>query len=210
MKNLLLPILFLFLVSCGKDPKNDTPPEETTADTITTTVKPEKLYIKDPSQYSPEWIAGFKADSSQYESARIMGEYMLVDKDTAYFDTSLKLKQDYRFTAFTDTHFYQLTIKRINYTTLEYDFTLLEKEKPVYSRRGRAHLGAMFFLGSESSDDDETGESYLATEYYDKAPDGLTIDIGEPDEQGRIRANIQGLPAAIIKDASKVTLRQSL
>lgn len=210
MKYFLLPIFVLFFVSCGKDPKSDTLPEETATDTITAAKEPEKLYIKDPSLYSPEWIAGFKADSNYYKSARIMGEYMLVDKDTAYFDNTLNLKQDYRFTAFTETHFYQLTAKRINYTTIEYDFTLLENEKPVFNRKGRAHLGSMFFLGSETHTDDEEGIGYLATEYRDKVPDGLTVDIGEPDEQGRLRANIQGIPDNIVKQAPDITLRQSL
>lgn len=209
MKYLLLPIVVLFVFSCGKDPKNDTPPEETTADTITATIKPEKLYIKDPSLYSPEWIAAFKADSSHFKTAKIMGEYIFIDNDTAYFDTSLKLKQDYRFTAFTDSHFYQLAVKRINYTSIEYDFSLLENEKPVFNRKGNAHLGSLFFLGSESSSDDETGEGYLATEYYDKSAGGLTIDIGEPDTQGRIRANVKGIPVTVIK-VSGITLRQSL
>lgn len=208
MKKTLILLLLLVITSCGKEPKNEQPegtlPEPTAADC--TFAEKRSLYIKNRSLYSPEWIADFETNNNQYKSVRIMGDYMLVDNDTAYFPDELKLKQDYRFTAFTNMNFYQLTAKRINYTTLEYDFTLLENEKVIYNRRGRAHLASFFFYGSETFTDDETGDSYLATEYYDKDPDGLLVDIGEPDEEGRIRANVKGLPANINTD---VTLRQS-
>ena len=209
MRYFFIPILLL-LTACGREPKNEQTEETIRELVVDDSISAGKrsLYIEDRSLYSPEWIADFETNNNQYKSVRIMGEYMLVDNDTAYFPDELKLKQDYRFTGFTDTHFYQLTAKRINYTTIEYDFTLLENERAIYNRRGRGHLASFFFYGSETFTDDETGDSYLATEYYDKDPDGLVVDIGEPDEQGRIRANIKGLPANINANTD-ITLRQS-
>lgn len=209
MKRTLVLLILLVLASCGKDPKNELP-LETVTDAITadTIVSKGNIYIKDRSQYSPEWIADVEANEPGYRPIKIINDYMLIENDTAYFDTSLKLKQDYRFTAFTDSHFYQLTVKRINYTTVEYDFTLFKDEESVFNHKGKAHLGSYFFLGDETFNDEEEGIGYLATEYYDKNPDGLVVDIGEPDEEGRIRANIKGLPANINANTD-ITLRQS-
>ncbi len=85
---------------------------------------------------------------------------------------------------------YMLRVTRFCPTSIKYDFTLTGNDKPIHYS-GEAHIGIMFFLGSESEMDDVTGEGFLGDEYDGITQDGLcsvSILIGEPDEDGLLRA----------------------
>jgi hypothetical protein len=139
----------------------------------------------------------------------VKDNYILVDSDTVYFPEDLVKMKDYHFTGFTEKRFYQLDVRRTNLTSLEYEYVVLENEKPIHEAKGTVHLNAGFYLGSETADDDETGEGYLLTEYLSEGKDSYSIRIGEPDEQGRLRATVSGGKPndAVNPD---ITLRQSM
>ncbi|MES2484558.1 MAG: hypothetical protein V4581_01220 [Bacteroidota bacterium] len=209
MKHLVVMALLLFLAGCAKDPKETPAPAK--ADTLA--VKPskaEKLYVKDPSLYDASFL---KCLEPMPDTLRIIDNYILAQNDTLYFDEALKLNQNYRFTGFTDTHFYQVDIIRNGLTTVQYDYAVMANEKPVYSLKGTAVLNCGFLLGAESADDDKTGDGYFVSDYRDDSNNcGATVSIGEPDDEGRIRAivNCPCSPKEISRNNHEaVTLRES-
>lgn len=62
-----------------------------------------------------------------------------------------------------------LQVKQINYTSLEYEFTYIEKGKTKLKNKGTAHLSPNFFKDSELDEDDLNSEMYPATEFIDQA-----------------------------------------
>lgn len=211
----LLPLLSIFLLIGCKKEVETTEETKTVTDTINNAALDAKpaLSIMDRSQYSAEFIKELESlEDPSIKKIELEGNYMLMDKDTVYFPSDLKLKEPYRFTAFTETHFYQLDATRINQTAIQYEFTLFADEKPVVTHKGIAHLGAGFYNASETDEDDHTGESYLSNEYYNTGNDDFAIRIGEPDEEGRVRATVKYLNGAkpVHKDVDiHITLRQS-
>jgi len=213
MKYLFTLLALLLLTACGKDPKNeqtkDTVPEPTAADSIP--AEESSLYIKDPSLYSQGFLAGLE-EQGYPSPLQIIDDYVVVEGDTVHFPAELKQNQDYRFTGFTETHFYQLAVKRINLTAIEYDFAVFEDEKPIYSSKGSADLNSYFFLAAESLEDSETGTAYGAYEYINKQSDcSFTVTIGSRDEEGRLRATAYEscIGTQTRPEGAAITLRES-
>lgn len=209
MKIIYALLLSLMLFSCGKEPKEEQLPETDTAPQPDTVRKAEqKVIISDKSLYSQEFISEIE-DLNYPSPLKLERNYLVTEGDTVYFPEELKLSKDYRFTAFTDSHFYQLAVKRINLTSIEYDLAVFEKEKQILTSNGVGHLGAGFFLGSETDEDDETGEGYLSIEYSSTGKDAYSIRVGEPDGQGRLRAVVTGgKPNPVLNPG--ITLRESM
>ena len=216
MKHLLTLLTILLFISCKKDVETTNVKVTTVTDTTaidTSANFKSNVYIKDRSLYSKPFLAHL--DETGYPSPlQIIGDRIFVEGDTISFPNELELNQAYKFTAFTDTHFYQLDITRTGLTTVEYDFTLFANEKPVLKHKGTAHLGGMFFLASEIDEDDESGEGYGATEYGEDYGNDcyFKIRIGDADDKNRLRATIgnycDGKPVNEAVEID-VTLRES-
>jgi hypothetical protein len=145
--------------------------------------------IKDKSEYDQSFIDGL---SKYNEPIRLIENYILIGHDTVFFPEDIKLNKETIFKGSQDNKKFVLTVTRTNYTGLNYRFQLLDKDaKTIYNKSGRAILGSLFFLGSETDEDDETGEAYLSVEYRDNSPDcSFAIRIGEMEDNGKIRAKI--------------------
>lgn len=210
--NRYFALLLLALISCKKDVEVQQDITTVKTDTVTTPQNNANLYIKDKSLYSKEFIASLEAQPYP-GGVKVIDNYVLADGDTIYFPETLKLKANYKFTGFTNTEFYQLDVTRESLTAVKYSFSLFKDEKSLYERKGTAHLGGMFFIGSEAEQDDESGLGYIATQYTDeKLEDMFIIKIGDPDEKGILRATVgfasddKTIPQEV---NSGITLRES-
>ncbi|MBL7791097.1 MAG: hypothetical protein JNK77_02145 [Saprospiraceae bacterium] len=146
----------------------------------------------DSSQYAPDFLQQLKA-SDYPEKMSLQGEYLLVGTDTVYFPTQMALGKIYFFSADGGGKSYRLKVKRVNLTSLDYEFQLHRLGLPSYNESGRADLSAMFFLADEVDEDDESGEAYGAAE-YSRAANGcwFNIRIGhDPDQEGHLRAEVR-------------------
>lgn len=146
------------------------------------------IYIKDKSQYDQTFIDGL-ADYN--EPIKLLDDYIVTGNDTTYFPSDLKLNTATIFKAAKGNRKYELTVTRINLTTLAYDFKLSDKSnKIVDSKSGKANLGSMFFLASENDEDSDTAEGYGSTQYWDKTTEcwfSINVGIGK-DDNGKQRA----------------------
>jgi hypothetical protein len=192
MKQTLYILTFaLSLLSCHNRTTESKADTRTTGNlqNVSTIKQVQNIYIKDKSQYDPTLIEGL---SEYKDPIKLIDNYILIGKDTVYFPEDIQLSKNTIFKGTKDLKNFLLTITRTNLTSLNYNFQLFNKDtKLINSKSGKATLGALFFLGSETDEDDETGEEYLSFEYRDNSPDcSFAIRIGERDDNGKLRAKI--------------------
>jgi hypothetical protein len=160
-----------------------------TLQTISADKKQSEIYIKDKSQYDQSFIDGL---SDYNEPIKLIDNYILIGKDTTYFPDDLNLSQEYIFKASNDRQNYVLVVKRINETTLKFNFQFFENDKLLNTETGNANLPSLFFLGTEGEPDIVTGDSFVSQEYIKKNNSlWLCINIGmDKDYKGKQRAKI--------------------
>ena len=152
-----------------------------------------KIFVKDKSKYSPVFLAKLSAlKLPKSSSIKLIDNVIIVDNKTTKFPDDLKMNKQYFFKAAKGEQSYQLNVKRVNETTLNFEFKLLKKEHLVFSDKGDANIGAFFFLASEMDEDNETGEGYGAYEYAKELNSCwfiIRIGVGK-DAKNRQRAKV--------------------
>lgn len=180
------------LLSCNDKTAEKTADQNSvdTLQTVSADKHQQETTIKDKSQYDQSFIEGL---SEYNEPLKLIENYILVGQDTVYFPEDLQLNKKTIFKGTKDKKNFVLSVTRTNLTSLNYTFQILDKDsKAVNNNSGRATLGSLFFLGSETDDDDETGDGYLSVEYWDNSADcSFAIRIGEKDDNGKLRAKIK-------------------
>ena len=182
--------LTLLLLSCsGKTRKTVDTKSVDTLPTISADKMQSGIYTKDKSQYDQTFIDGL---SEYNEPIKLIDNFMLIGNDTTYFPDDLNLNKEYIFKANNDSQNYVLRVKRINETTLKFNFQLFENSKLLHTETGEANLPSLFFLGPEGEPDIQTGDSFFSQEYLKKDNSiWLCINIGmDKDYKGKQRAKI--------------------
>lgn len=193
MKQTIYLLAFVFgLSSCNNQTTKKTADQNSvdTLQTVSADKQRADIYIKDKSQYDQTFIEEL---SEFNEPIKLIDNYVLIGQDTVYFPEELQLNKEIIFKGTKELKNFALTVTRTNLTSLNYNFQLFDKDtKLINNKSGKATMGALFFLGSETDDDDETGEAYLSVEYWDNSPNGsFAIRIGEKDDNGKLRAKIK-------------------
>jgi hypothetical protein len=149
-----------------------------------------RLDVQDSSNYSAVFIAELRG-ANYDQPIKLMTNYMLVEHDTVTFPDELKLNQATVFKAKKDNKEYELTLTRVNNTTLKFNFRLTDnKSQPIHSESGDAVLSALFFMGSETDEDND--ETYDCYEYIKNTNDcSFIIRLGAgTDVNGKLRATL--------------------
>lgn len=192
MKQTIYILTFVFGLSSCNNQTTEKSANKNSADTpqIVSTDNPKQvIYIKDKSKYDQTFIDGL---SEYKEPIKLIDNFMLIGNDTTYFPDDLSLNKEYIFKANNDSQKYVLTVKRINETTLKFNFQLFENNKLLHTESGKANLPSLFFLGPEGEPDIQTGDSFFSQEYLKKDDSiWLCINIGmDKDYKGKQRAKI--------------------
>jgi hypothetical protein len=176
-------------MSCGNKTSEKTTLKNPvdTLQSVSANKQQQHIYIKDKSQYDQTFID----ELIHYnEPIKLIDNYIITGKDTTYFPTDLPLNKEIYFKGIKAEQHFLLTVKRVNQTSLTYDFEIIKDNETVDYKRGKAILGSMFFLASENDEDSQTGDGYGSSEYRDKANDcwfAIRIGIGK-DDNGKQRA----------------------
>jgi hypothetical protein len=115
-----------------------------------------------------EIIAKNKANYSDngYEKFELKDSLLLVNgKDTVYFPSAPKVGKVIVLTGRKNNLAISLTIKRINYTTIDYKIEMVEFGKKRHNQSGQADLISSFFFGAESDINETTGNEYFVSEF---------------------------------------------
>ncbi len=218
MKNkfYLLLITILFSACQSKTSSNQNTPDSKPAEAIksadkkTNGVKEEPnaiesetkkladISIADEAQYSPEFVSQIRSFGG-IEQIDLEGNLVILDqKDSIQFPEIPRLNKSYTLKGKEGNLSLSMTVKRVNYTSVEYKIEMNELGKSNKSEMGLAHLSGFFFLGSESDVDDQTEESYFCTEFsVAKDPCHLSIRIGNIEDSPD-----QALLAKVIKNCN--------
>jgi len=123
-----------------------------------------RLLVQDTLNYSSEFISELKTLDTEYDSVKLIGEYLIINKyDTIKIPTELPINETIIYHANTGDTTYLLGIKRKDFTNIDYYFKVNDK----LIKSGQAILPASFILGSEFSElDDDT--VIPLTQYFDK------------------------------------------
>lgn len=160
-----------------------------TTQTVLTDKPKQIIYIKDKSHYDHAFIEGL---SEYNEPIKLIDNYILIGNDTTYFPDDLSLNKEYIFKANNNNQNYVLAVKRINETTLKFNFQMFVNNKIFHTETGEANLPSLFFLGPEGEPDIQTGDSFFSQEYIKKDNSiWICIKIGmDKNYKGKQRAKI--------------------
>jgi hypothetical protein len=144
-----------------------------------------EIVVKNKADYSEIFIQGLR--ELGYEKFELKDSLLLINgKDTAYFPETPKIGKQLVLTGRKGNLAIALTVKRINYTTVDYKIEMVEFGKTSHNQSGQADIISSFFFGAESDESEKTGNGYFVTEfteYTDK--DCYTfIRLGYEDETG--------------------------
>jgi hypothetical protein len=123
-----------------------------------------EIVIKNKDDYSEIFIQGLKALG--YEKFELTDSLLIINnKDTAYFPETPKIGKQIVLTGRKDNLAIALTVKRINYTTVDYKIEMVEFGKTSHNESGKADIISSFFFGAESDESEKTGNGYFVTEF---------------------------------------------
>lgn len=127
-----------------------------------------------------DWVVEIK-DSTQYDigflnywqyvkpySLTITNDSIIVNKeyhDPILIPTDLTLNQDSYYELKSNDTLYQLTVRRVNYTNIDYSIKGKTKNEVFFSRQGTAILESSFHLGSEGVYEKNEDEIYGMNDY---------------------------------------------
>jgi hypothetical protein len=129
--------------------------------------KEPKIEMNNSSLYSISFIEELKKQSG-YECFALKDSVMIVNKtDTFTFPASPKIGEQMILTGKKGKLAIALTLKRVNYTSIDYKIEMVEFGKTNHIQSGQAHIPSNFFLGDESDEDIITGLSYSVNQFID-------------------------------------------
>ena len=208
VKNILTILIGLTFVACNNS-ATDNKNISTSSDTITTvssstnnsTVdiqeqsdkKETEIVVKNKADYSEKFIQGLK--ELGYKKFELIDSLLIIDnKDTVTFSQTPKIGEQRVYTGRQDNLAIAVTIKRINYTTVDYKIEMVEFGKTSHNQTGQSDIISSFFFGAESNEDERTGEGYFVTEYIDNRENNCYthIRLGDENELAKIIKNCNG------------------
>ncbi|PKV50091.1 hypothetical protein ATE84_2140 [Aquimarina sp. MAR_2010_214] len=129
-------------------------------------IKETEISIKNKSDYSDKFIEGLK---KMREEKITLSDNLLIlsDGDTIYFRETPEIGRRITLTGKKGNLVIVVTIKRFNYTTIDYKIEMTEFGKLNHTQSGKADIASGFYFGDESDTIDKTGISYFSTEFTD-------------------------------------------
>jgi hypothetical protein len=133
-----------------------------------------RYYVKDSTQYSPEFIQGLREINTVYDSLKLIQDDLILSKTEIYkLPNDLPLNKLVIYKSESGGKSYELFLTRINFTDINYEFRFNEQSL----KKGRVLLNASFFFGEETSEDEEIGGIYSLTQYFDKKNGWTCIEV---------------------------------
>jgi hypothetical protein len=152
--------------------------------------------VKDSSKYSSEFINDLRRLSSDFDTIVLINDTIIIKSrpfnghsyiesvDTVSIPTIPPLNKRLKYKKVVENKKYELSIERINYSNVEYNFRINDS---LYNS-GQLVLPAGFILGDEF-DEDEEGMAIPVIQYIDKSKCWTIIRI-DADTQEYLRIQV--------------------
>lgn len=147
--------------------------------------KQPEIVVENKSDYSKKFIEGLK--EIPYKKFALKDNLLIIDDtDTTYFSETPKIGKRFVLAGEKEGLKITVTVKRINYTTVDYTIEMFSSGELKHSQVGQADIASAFFLGDESDESDKSGVSYFVTEFSElRENDCYTyIRLGYEEETG--------------------------
>jgi len=144
------------------------------------------IIVDNESDYSKKFIDGLK-EISHYKKFTLKKNVLIIEEtDTTYFSETPKIGERYVLNGKKDGLKITVTVKRINYTTVDYNIEMFSSGELKHSQVGQADIASAFFLGDESDTSDKSGVSYFVTAYSESHENDCYtyIRLGYEEETG--------------------------
>ena len=130
-----------------------------------------EFYIKDEAKYSENFLSEFKKYYGMYETVFLIEDTIIVNNDREGFviiPTDLPLNKTIIYEKVEKEKEQILTIKRINISTLEYNYYETVNGKKINERKGNADLKPAFLLAAEGIffENDDAEENLYGMNIY--------------------------------------------
>ncbi len=163
-------------------------------DTTQGNAKPAKIKLANDLDYSADFLKKLTY-AGIAENIEMADSFIILEQaDTVVFPMPLplaplgKAAKWTNFVASKQGYLYSLDVSMANYTTLDFNFELRKNRQTVDQLRGKADLNPGFLLGSESDEDEATGTSYFASEYYFESKEcNFNIRIGDDEGVKKVK-----------------------
>ena len=146
-----------------------------------------EIVIKNKAAYSEHFIEGLK--DLGFQKIELKDSLLIIDnKDTVQFSHTPKIGEPSVYTGKQGNLAIAVSVKRSNYTTIDYQIEMVEFGKTSHTQSGQADIISSFFFGPESNIDEQTGIGYFVTEYTDNRANNCAthIRIGDENELAQI------------------------
>jgi hypothetical protein len=151
-------------------------------------VKPAKIKMANDLDYSADFLNGLTYAGLAQNIELIDSFIILEQTDTFVFPMLLPKAKWMNFVASKQGYLYSLDVSMANYTTLDFNFELRKNRQTIDQLRGKADLNPSFLLGSESDEDEATGNSYFASEYHFESKEcSFNIRIGDDEGVKKVK-----------------------
>jgi len=179
---ILVFVLPVLIFSCQPVVKKSSPDKAFMLDTL---INGKQLIVKDTAQYASAFVSQLMQLAASGESIKVIGDSVWVTskmfnslRDTVVssvdlIPTVLKLNESSRFSSPDANRNFSLTLKRTNYTDLEYNIEL--DGKTIQS--GKAMLQATFYLAKEVFPGENGGNEMLFDQYIDGGAHWAAIKV---------------------------------
>lgn len=193
-KHLLPFFLLAFACGGGEQTKTESKTDSTSIETDTTAVKPNSgnpekkdgnLFVHDTTQYSVSFLTTLKETHGEYKSVELHMDSLILDgnrKEAILLPNGLPMNVELVYEGHekgTDT---RMTIKRINYVSVEYKLETFADKKATFMVRGTADLEPTFYFGAEGMEENEKGETITLDNYNDATKNcPVELSLGSDD-----------------------------
>jgi len=137
-----------------------------------------EFYIKDETMYSENFITQFKRDHRIYKTVSLIEDTIIINDNREsffMFPTDLPLNKTIIYEKAAKEENQVLTVKRVNFSSLEYNYYKTVKGKKVIEIKGMADLEPSFYEGTIFKD--ENGTDYEMTNYESDSEEDCWVDI---------------------------------
>jgi hypothetical protein len=128
------------------------------------------FYIKDEIKYSENFILEFKKYHGMYETVSLIEDTIIINNDIEgliIIPTDLPLNKMITYGKSEKGKEQILTVKRVNISTIEYNYYEIVNGKKRDERQGKADLEPSFHLAVDGTFEDENENTYGMNRYID-------------------------------------------
>jgi hypothetical protein len=163
----IIILLLTFFVSCSnRKSSSEQEQEQAKTDTLENKIEridslqkqtsrvPTSFFIKDSTKYSKEFLKDFKEKHSlnKVETVALIDDTIIINNDRKgliVIPTDLPLDKKIVYEGKRKDTTYRLIVKRINYSTIEYEYNEKQADKIIGHKEGLASLDPTFYYGAE-------------------------------------------------------------